>query len=398
MERGENFRYGAYMKYRLLAPGPTPVSDRVLSVMSRNIIHHRTPAFEAIFEACREGLQWLMQTEDDVLVLSSSGTGGFEAAFQNFFNPGDAVICVGGGKFGDRWGLMSKALGLETITVDVEWGKAAKVEDVKVALGNHPNARAVVCVASETSTGVRHPYEAISALVKEREAISIVDGITAVGVWDVCPERDGIDVLVTGSQKALMLPPGLSVMSVSKKAWDQAESSTMPRYYFDLKKERKSQAKNQTAYTPPVSLMAGLQESLAMMQEEGLDALFARHKRMAAASRAGMEALNLQLFAEVPSDAVTSVWNPEGMRDNGVYAGLRDRANLTIAGGQDHLKGKIFRLAHLGYFDEMDIYSILCAVETVLRQEGYTDFSPGASVAAAMPILSEGFGASGTLG
>lgn len=379
------------MKYRLLAPGPTPVSDRVLSVMSREIIHHRTPAFESVFEACQNGLQWLMQTKHDVLVLSSSGTGGFEAAFQNFFSPGDAVICVGGGKFGDRWGQMAKALGLEAIVLDVEWGKAARVEDVRAVWDRHPNAKAVVCVASETSTGVRHPYEEISALVKDREAISIVDGVTAVGVWDICPERDGIDVLITGSQKALMLPPGLSVLSVSEKAWGLAERSAMPRYYFDLKKERKSQAKFQTAYTPPVALMAGLQESLTMMQEEGLETLFSRHKRMAEAARVGMRALNLDLFAEVPSDSVTSVWNPKGIRDNGVYAGLRDRANLTIAGGQDHLKGRIFRVAHLGYFDEIDIFSVLCAVEVILRQEGYANFEPGSSVAAAMPVLSEGF-------
>ena len=296
-----------------------------------------------------------MQTKNDVLVLSNSGTGAFEAAFQNFFSRGETVICIGGGKFADRWAEMAATFELESVHIPVEWGKAADVNVVAETLKKHPNTKGVVCVASETSTGVRHPYEAIAQLVKDKEdCICMVDGVTAVGVWDMCPEREGIDVLITGSQKALMLPPGLSVLSISEKAWARAEKSDIPKYYFNLLKEKKSQEKLQTAYTPAVSLMTGLRESLAMMREEGLEKLFARHKRMASATRTAMQALGLELFAEVPSDAVTSVYNPQGIRDNGVYAGLRDRANLTIAGGQDHLKGKIFRVAHLGYFDELD--------------------------------------------
>lgn len=333
-----------------------------------------------------------MQTKNDVLVLSNSGTGAFEAAFQNFFSRGETVICIGGGKFADRWAEMAATFELESVHIPVEWGKAADVNVVAETLKKHPNTKGVVCVASETSTGVRHPYEAIAQLVKDKEdCICMVDGVTAVGVWDMCPEREGIDVLITGSQKALMLPPGLSVLSISEKAWARAEKSDIPKYYFNLLKEKKSQEKLQTAYTPAVSLMTGLRESLAMMREEGLEKLFARHKRMASATRTAMQALGLELFAEVPSDAVTSVYNPQGIRDNGVYAGLRDRANLTIAGGQDHLKGKIFRVAHLGYFDELDIFSVLCAIEVVLKQEGYNSFSEGASVAAAMPELSKGF-------
>jgi aspartate aminotransferase-like enzyme len=207
----------------------------------------------------------------------------------------------------------------------------------------------------------------------------------------MCPERDSIDVLITGSQKALMLPPGLAFLSVSEKAWRHQSKSTMPRYYFDLAKERKAQQLNQTAFTPAVSLMTGLRESLAMMQEEGLPAIFARHARMAKATRAAVEALSLKIFASHPSDSLTSIVNPEGVSPNGIYAGLRDRANVTIAGGQDQLKGKIFRVAHMGYFDELDVFTLLCALEVVLRQEGYTNFSPGASVAAASKVLSEGF-------
>ncbi len=380
------------MKYRLLAPGPTPVPDRVLSVMSRAVFHHRTPAFEAVFAQCQEGLKWLFQTSHDVLTLSCSGTGGFEACVQNFFSPGDTVIAVGGGKCAERWGQMGKVFGLRVVDVPAEWGCAVDVERVAGALKEHPDARGVFCVASETSTGVRQPYEAIAQLVAAKDnCIFVLDAITAVGTWDICPERDKIDVIVTGSQKAMMLPPGLAFVSVSPKAWRLAAVAKMPRFYFDLAKEKKAHDSRQTAYTPAVSLMTGLAESLAMMQEEGREAIFARHARMASASRAAMTALGLKLFAQVPSESVTSVCMPSGLRANAVYAGLRDRANITIAGGQDQLKGKIFRIAHMGYFDELDIFTVLCALEVVLAQEGYRDFSPGASVAAASPILAAGF-------
>lgn len=379
------------MKYRLLAPGPTPVPDRVLSVMARSIYHHRTPAFEKIFADCRKKLQWLYQTNYEVLTLSCSGTGAFEAVFQNFFSPGDVIINVGGGKFGERWGDMARVFGLKVVSMDAAWGQALDVDKVAQALQQHPEAKAVICVASETSTGARHPYEAIGKLVKDKaDCLLVVDGITAVGVWDIKPERDGIDVLVTGSQKALMLPPGLAFLSVSDKAWLCQEKAKIPRYYFDLAKERQAQNTNQTAYTPAVSLMVGLQESLAMMQEEGLSKIFARHARMAKATRAAMTALGLKLFPKVPADSLTSVCMPEGLKPNAIYAGLRDRANITIAGGQDQLKGKIFRVAHMGYFDELDVFTLLSALEVILLQEGYA-FTPGSSIAAAMPILAEGF-------
>jgi len=380
-----------HMKYRLLAPGPTPVPDRVLSTMSRSIYHHRTPAFEKVFADCRQGLKWLCQTQNDVLVLSCSGTGGFEAVVQNFFSPGDVIINIGGGKFGERWGHMSQVFGIEVIAIDVPWGEAVDLEKVKEALIKYPQTKGIICVASETSTGVRHPYEEIGKIVKEKEdCVFVVDGITAVGAWDICPERDGIDILVTGSQKALMLPPGLASLTVSEKAWRLREKSKMPRYYFDLAKERKAQNTNQTAYTPAVSLMVGLRESLAMMQEEGLQNIFSRHERMAKATRAAMNALNLKLFAQVPANSLTSVCMPSELRQNAVYAGLRDKANITIASGQDQLKGKIFRIAHMGYFDELDIFTLLCAIEVILKQENY-NFIPGASIAAAMPILEKGF-------
>jgi aspartate aminotransferase-like enzyme len=380
------------MKYRLLSPGPTPVPERVLTAMANPIWHHRTPAFEATFEKCRLGLQWLFQTRQDVLTLSCSGTGAFEAVYQSCFSPGDTLITVAGGKFGERWGLMAKAFGFHNVEVPCAWGEAIDVARVKEALDQHPGAKAVVLCASETSTGVRHPYEQIAALVRDRdETLMVVDAITALGVWDISPERDGIDVLVTGSQKALMLPPGLAFVSLSDKAWALADKSKSPRYYFDLKKERKNQQKNQTAYTPAVSLIEGLFESLRMMQEEGLPTMFARHARLARATRAGVQALGLELFAKAPADSVTSVLQPEGLKPDAVYKGLMKRANLTIAGGQDAVKGKIFRIAHLGYYDDLDIITVLAATEIILRQEGYTVFVPGAGVGAASAILADGF-------
>lgn len=380
------------MKYRMLAPGPTPVPDRVLRAMSRTIVHHRTPAFEKVFQECRTGLGWLLDTDNEVLVLSASGTGAFEAALVNFFSRGDQIICVGGGKFAERWAAMAKIFGLEVVLLDVAWGEAAAIEEVDSLLKEYPATKGVICVACETSTGVRHPYEEIGrAVASLNDCLFVVDGITAMGVWDMVPHRDNIDILVGGSQKAFMMPPGLGFLAVSEKAWRRNGNSGMPRYYFDLGKERKAQQKNQSAYTPAVSLMVGLAESLAMMQEEGREKIFARHKRLAAGVRVAMGALGLQIFAQSPSESVTSVCVPEGIREDGIYRGLRDRANLTIANGQDKLKGKIFRIAHLGYFDDLDILTLLAALEIILKQEGYHNFAPGASIAAATEVLAEGF-------
>jgi len=380
------------MKYRLLSPGPTPVPERVLTAMANPIWHHRTPAFEATFQKCREGLAWLFQTKQEVLTLSCSGTGAFEACYQSLLSPGDTVITVNGGKYGERWGKMAQAFGMSAVVVDCPWGEAISVAAVEQALAAHPNAKAVVVCASETSTGVRHPYEAIAKLVAARpKCLMMVDAITALGVWDISPERDGIDVLVTGSQKALMLPPGLAFVTLSDKAWAMADESKNQRYYFDLKKERKNQKLNQTSYTPAVSLVEGLHEALRMMQEEGLERMFARHARLAAATRKGVQAIGLELFAKAPADSVTSVLQPAGIKPDAVYKGLMNRANVTIAGGQDAVKGKIFRIAHLGYYDELDIITVLAATEIILRQEGYTSFTPGAGVGAASEVLAAGF-------
>lgn len=380
------------MKYRLLAPGPTPVPDRVLKEMSKTIIHHRTDQFERIFSDCKDRLSWLLDTKTAPLVLTCSGTGAFEASLQNFFSKGDTILCITGGKFGDNWLKMSKCFGLNAIEIPVTWGDAVTVDQVAAALNEYPRTRGVILVASETSTGVRHPYEEIAGLIKSHnDTLFVVDAITAMGVWDIAPEREHIDILVAGGQKGLMLPPGLGFVWVSDKAWSCASRSDLPKFYFDLTKEKKAQAKNQTGYTPAVSLIMGLKEALIMMEEEGREAIFARHRRLARATRVSMEALGLRLFAKRPSEAITSVYTPEGLKDDAIYDGLMTMANFTIAGGQEQLAGKIFRIGHMGYVDEIDLIGVFGALEIVLRKLGFEKFHMGASLEAAMPILKEGF-------
>lgn len=380
------------MKYRLLAPGPTPVPDRVLLSMSKNIIHHRTSAFEKIFAECKEGLKWLLKSSTAPLMLACSGTGAFEAAIQNFFNKNDKILCVTGGKFGENWLKMSKIFGLNALEIPIEWGHAALISDIQEALHKNPDAKGLIIVASETSTGVRHPYEEIGKLIKNfPDCLYLVDAITAMGVWDINPDSEHIDILLSGSQKGMMLPPGLGFIWASENAWARQHKSDLPRFYFDLAKEKKAQEKNQTAYTPAVSLIMGLHESLEMMKEEGRENIFSRHTRLSRATRAAMTALGLTLFAKKPSEAITSVYTPEGLNDDAVYKGLLKMANFTIAGGQDQLKGKIFRIGHMGYVDDIDIIGVLGSLEIVLKKLGYERFHMGASLEAAAQSLQEGF-------
>ncbi|MEW5849711.1 MAG: alanine--glyoxylate aminotransferase family protein [Myxococcota bacterium] len=376
------------MKYRLLSPGPTPVPERVLLAMAQPMLHHRTPAFEKVFEECRVGLQWLYQTKNDVLMLASSGTGAFESAIASFLSPTDTVVAVTNGKFGERWAKMAKAYGCNVVEVKTEWGKTTPVADIKAALDKNPGAKALFIVASESSTGVRQPVEEAAKLVKGKDTLLFVDAITALGVWSIPTDELGIDVLVTGSQKALMLPPGLAFLSVSDKAWKAMETAKNPRFYFDLRRERDNQKKNQTAFTPAVSLVIGLAESLKMMKEEGLQNVFARHERMARATRAAVQALGMGVFAETPAQSITSVAVPSGCDGEAIYKALRDKYNMTIAGGQDHVKGKIFRIAHLGYYDDLDILTVTAAVEMACADLKYP-VELGKGVAAAQRVLLE---------
>lgn len=375
-------------KTTLLAPGPTPVPPNTLLAMAQPIIHHREPEFKPIFEACRKGLQYLFQTRRDVVILAASGTGAMEAAVTNFLRKGDKALYVNGGKFGERWGKILKAYGCKGVEVSVEWGQAVDPEAVRRALDADPEIRAVYVQASETSTAVAHPVRELAAITKDRPGVLLaVDGITAVGVFDLPMDAAGIDILVTGSQKALMLPPGLAFIAWSEKAEGFLGTSDLPRFYFDLVAERKKQQENQTAWTPAVSLVVGLADVLRQIQEEKLEGVFGRTARLAEATRAAARALGLDLYAPAsPSDACTAVKMPPGVDGQALKKALRDRFGITVAGGQDQAKGKIIRIAHLGYADTFDVVTAVAALEMALVGLGHP-VELGAGVKAALQVL-----------
>jgi len=380
-------------KTYLLAPGPTPIPESVLAVFSQPIIHHRTPAFQALFEEVRTGLKKIFQTKNDVLLLSSTGTGGMEATISNLFKRGDKVITVNGGKFGERWTQLAKTYGLMPIEIKVELGQALDPKKLQEVVDAHSDAKAVLFQASETSTGARMPTQEICKIVQNAKPagmLSVCDAITACGVFNLPMDEWGIDVMITGSQKAMMIPPGLAMVSFSQKAWALSESSDLPKFYFNLAKERKSQSKNQTAWTPAISLIQGLQVSLRMMEEEGLTQIFARHELLARATRAAVQALGLELFAKhAPSSSVTAVVVPSTIQDGKQIPKLmRDKYGVTITGGQDSLEGKIFRLSHFGYCDRFDVTTGISALELVLKDLGHK-FELGKGVGAALKIFSE---------
>ncbi|MEE9614572.1 MAG: alanine--glyoxylate aminotransferase family protein [Thermodesulfobacteriota bacterium] len=378
-------------KNHLLTPGPTQVPPEALGAMARPIIHHRTPQFSALFGETAEMLKEVFQTGEDVLILASSGTGAMEGSISNLFSPGDEVIAVNGGKFGERWGKISESHGLKVHWVNVEWGKAVDPGIIEKLLKENAEIRGVLTQASETSTTVAHPIKELAVLTKDRDCLLVVDGITAVGVFDLPMDKWGIDVLVSGSQKAFMLPPGLAFAALSKKAWKFRERSKCPRFYFDFKKERENLAKQTSAYTPAVSLVAGLRESLGIMKAEGIKNVFKRHELLAEATRKAVEALGLKLLApESPSPAVTGAYLPDGMDGGKFVKYLRDEMGVTIAGGQDHLKGKIIRLSHMGYVDAFDVITGISAVEMGLKKFGHK-VSLGKGLAAAEKVLIGGF-------
>lgn len=376
------------IKRYLLAPGPTPVPPEVLLAMAQPIIHHRAPEFAELFGQVREDLKWLYQTASDVLILASSGTGGMEGSVANFLSPGDKALCVNGGKFGERWGKLCKTFGVQVNELKVEWGQAVDPQAVADALKKDPSIKAVYVQASETSTGVAHDVRKIAEIVRGYEdTIVVVDAITALGVMDLKTDAWGLDVVITGSQKALMLPPGLAFVSVSDKAWRLAEKAKNGAFYFDFKKERSSQAKNQTAYTPAVSMILGLQQVLKMLKAEGLEAVFSRQAKLAQATREGVQAAGLALLAkDSPSNAVTAIRAPEGVDGQAIYKNLRVQYGITAAGGQDHLKGKIFRVSHMGYMDRFDVITALAAIEMTLKGLGHP-VTLGSAVARAEELL-----------
>lgn len=375
-------------KYRLFAPGPTPVSEEASLAMARPIMHHRTKDFESVLEEVRSGLKWLFQTKQEVILFASSGTGAMEASVSNTLSPGDDVLVIDGGKFGERWTKICQAYGVIPEVIKVDWGQAVDPKTVEAKL-NLKKFKAVFVQASESSTGVYHPIQELATLVSRHpETLFVVDAISALGAMDLPMDAWKIDILLSGSQKALGLPPGLSFAALSDKAWSFVETSRLPKFYLDFKKEKKALEKNQSAYTPAISLVIGLQEVLKELKKEGLENLFNRHARLARATRAGMQALGLELYAKVPSNALTAVKAPAGIDGQEIYKTLQKKYNMTIAGGQDAAKGKIFRIAHLGYFDDLDIITAIAALEWTLADLGYKG-ELGKGVSAAMRELKE---------
>ncbi|MBI2067826.1 MAG: alanine--glyoxylate aminotransferase family protein [Deltaproteobacteria bacterium] len=373
-------------KYRLFAPGPTAVAESASLAMAGSIIHHRTRAFEAVLEEVRRGLKWLFQTKNEILILASSGTGAMEGAVTNLFSKGEKVIVVDGGKFGERWWKICKAYGVEPEIIKVPWGEAVSPADVEKLL-KKGGYKGVLVQASESSTGVTHPIEKLADLTRGmKDCLLVVDAISALGAMDLPMDRWGIDALIGASQKALALPPGLALIGLSDKAWQAAEKGNLPRFYFDFRKELKGLVTNQTAYTPAIGLIFGLAERLKAMQTEGLQPLFERHQRLSDGMRAGVTALGLALFAKSPVNSLTAVIAPSGIDGQKIYKTLQEKYNLTIAGGQDDFKGKIFRLAHMGHYDDLDVVTVLAALEWTLADLGYR-FEMGAGVGAAMKVL-----------
>lgn len=352
----------------LLTPGPTPIPTEALLAMARPIIHHRHPEYERLFAEVRDGLKYVFQTKNEVLVFAASGTGGMEAAVANTLSPGEKALVVKGGKFGERWAEICQAYGVEVVPIEVEWGKAVEPERVASTLQQDPSIKAVFTTHSETSTGVLHDVKAIAEVVQKTPAILVVDAITSLGVTDLKTDEWGLDVVIAGSQKAVMLPPGLAFCSVSAKAWGFVERSRLPKYYFSFVETKKSQEKNQSPFTPAIVLIVALRESLRLIKEEGLEGIFARHERLAKATRSGVQALGLELFAERPTPAVTAVKAPQGIPGGEIVRALRQRHGVTIAGGQGKLKDKIFRIAHLGYADTYDVIVALAALELTLAE------------------------------
>ncbi len=376
------------LKRYLLAPGPTPVPPEALLAMAMPIIHHRSPDFLPVLDSAKKGLQWLCQTKSDVLILCSTGTGGMVGAVNNFFSPGDKALVVNAGNFGERWTKICKAYNLSVEEIKIDWGRAVRPEDVENALKKDPSIKGVFVQASETSTGVYHDIKTLASIVgKYENTIFVVDAISALVAHDLRMDEWGIDVLIGGSQKGLMLPPGLAFVGISEKAWKFADKATSPKFYFNFKKEREALSKNQTSFTSPVTLIIGLNESLKILRSEGLENAFNRHERLSRATREAINALGLDMFTkESPSCSVTAINAPAGMDGQEIYKNLRVKYGITAAGGQGQAKGKIFRIAHLGYAGTFDVITAVAAVEMVLKGMGHP-LKLGTGVAVAQELL-----------
>ncbi|HQZ17796.1 MAG TPA: alanine--glyoxylate aminotransferase family protein [Vicinamibacteria bacterium] len=372
-------------KTRLFTPGPTPLSPVVLQAMGKNIPHHRTDEFRAIFKGAREGLQRFFKTSQDVLILSCSGSGGMEAALVNTLSTGDTMLALVAGNFGERWANIGKAHGMDVQVLEAEWGTAVKPEAVKAALDANPKIRGVFVQHNESSTGVKHDIQAIASVVKGRaDVILVVDAISGMGAMPLHTEEWGVDVVVVGSQKALALPPGMAFVSVNDKAWQRIQTTKSPKFYFDLLRERKTQVNFESAWTPPISLVVALDAVLKDLEAAGgVDALVKNAGTLAAMTRAAALSLGFPLLAPNDyGDALTALKAPAGIEIGKITKILKGEFKSEVAGGQGKLKGQIMRVAHLGYYDVTDILGLIGTLEIALHKVGHK-FTPGAGTAAA---------------
>ncbi|MFN0150290.1 MAG: pyridoxal-phosphate-dependent aminotransferase family protein [bacterium] len=380
------------MKKRLFTPGPTDIPDEVQIAMTLPTIHHRHEEFIEIFKVVLEDLRYAFQTKSDVLVLTSSGTGALESAVVNCVSRGDTPLVIEMGKFSERWTHILNAYGVQPEVYKVAYGKSPDPDQVAAMMKKNSSIRTLFCTLSETSTGALSNVRALARVARERDALIIVDGISGLLVHPLEMDEWGLDVVLTGSQKALMLPPGLAFAGVSARAWDRIAKADLPRYYFDYQKARKTQADAQTPWTPANTIILGLGAALKMVRAEGLHKVWERHARIADGMRAGARALGLEIFPDNPVNSLTAIRVPAGIEGKAIVQGLKRRFGFTISGGQGEMKGKVFRIGHLGDYHETDIAAMLCALELVLIDLGHPA-TPGAGVTAAQEVFAQGVGA-----
>ncbi len=381
-------------KQRLLTPGPTPLLPQAMHAMMGADIHHRTADFRKLYKQVLADLQFVMGTKNDVLVLVASGSGALEAAAANFLSPGDHVLICSAGKFGERFIEIAKAWGLKATVLTAEYGSAVAPEAVEQALAEHPDLKAVMVQASETSTGSMHDIRRIGLAVKQTKALMIVDAITGLGTMPLEIDEWGLDVVAGGSQKAFMIPPGVAFLSISPKAWEAGRSAQLPRFYFDLRKELKNAVNGESAWTPSIAILLALAEALTYVKELGMDKLIANAEFLAQATRKAATALGLELFSSSPGNSVTAIKAPPGMDSGVIVKEFRTRFGSIITNGQGSMQGQIFRIAHLGYFDISDCFMLIAQLELILAANGYpVQFGKGVAAAqeayAAVAIATE---------
>jgi aspartate aminotransferase-like enzyme len=377
-------------KRYLLTPGPTPVPPEVLAALAQPMIHHRERDYREIYERCLARLRHVYRTEHDVLMFTTSGTGAFESAVANLTSPGDRQLVLSAGNFGERWAGLAKAFGADLVHARLEWGDTPEPDDLRSALDEAGDVRVVYLTHSETSTGVVCDVQALAAVAKEAGALVVVDAVSSLGAVPLESDDWGIDVVVSGSQKALMCPPGVAFASVSPAALEAAAKATSPRYVMDWERTLKAQAKLDAPFTPAISIVRALDVALGLLLEEGLEAAFDRHARLGRACREGVKAMGLELFSpdEERSAVVTAIRAPDGVDGTEVVASLRDRFGITIANGQGAIKGKVFRIGHIGWFDIFDITTALAAVELTLADAG-AEIERGVAVTRALEAWAE---------